>query len=73
MKYEFYLENRFIEYVIQISNVIDNIGRILIYKSFTNLRGTEVINLSELSPGIYKLVFYENNNLIETKQFSKVK
>jgi photosystem II stability/assembly factor-like uncharacterized protein len=53
--------------------IIDNIGRVLLYKTITNLSGTEVISLDRLSPGVYKLLFYSDNILIETKQFSKVK
>ncbi len=53
--------------------IIDNMGRIILSKTISNLSGTAVIGLDKLSAGIYKLVFYENNKLIETKQFNKVK
>lgn len=53
--------------------IIDNIGRTLISKTISNLNGTAVIGLDKLSPGMYKLVFYEEGKLIETKQFSKIK
>ena len=53
--------------------IIDNIGRTIIVKTLNDINGTELIGLDQLSPGVYKLIFYADNKIIEAKQFSKVK
>ena len=53
--------------------VYDSTGRLITSKIISQSSGTVVINLDNYSPGVYKLVFYEDNRLLETKQFSKIK
>ena len=53
--------------------IVDNIGRILYCINDLSLNGTELIHLSKFSPGIYKIVFYSNGEITETKQFSVIK
>ncbi len=54
-------------------DIVDNMGRFILSKQLQNQEGIEVLGLDNLSSGIYKLLLYSNNKLIETKQFNKIK